>query len=310
MRMYQHKGPSPLYLFMLGFTILTLVGLTTTAAVSKDYELTHRHKRDGALTVHFDMQKRREIYKRIKHEEPARRLLLGHNGLTGYENATYITRGNKTCLKISCTEDHYVRSCDKDGGNDTCVRCAAGTFLADNTSSILHNHECVTTPACFPEAVKSRSPNYCGDHRTFCKCDISRNFCGVDPCRCKVGHCTSISAPVLNINCGCDRLPTTTKTPHMPTRPTYTKIETTMKATTTTTTTTESTTPSTTPSTTTVSSTVPYTKTITQTPSVQLPCEEDGFSSGNMTGMFFGGLIVGIIICGIILLIYRKCSLQ
>ncbi|XP_021353930.1 uncharacterized protein LOC110450636, partial [Mizuhopecten yessoensis] len=128
-----------------------------------------------------------------------------------------------TYIFFFCIPDHYVRSCDFDGGNDTCVRCAQGTFLADNTSSQQYNHECVSYPECFPDATRSLYPNYCaGQHVVYCKCDVTRNFCGHDPCKCRYGHC-SYSAPLLRVNCGCDRRSTTST----PTTTTTTKITTT-----------------------------------------------------------------------------------
>ncbi|OWF37739.1 hypothetical protein KP79_PYT09981 [Mizuhopecten yessoensis] len=116
------------------------------------------------------------IMKRSKQIPPHRQPTSNHMshllGYSGFANSTHITRGNKTCLRIHCVENHYVRSCDFDGGNDTCVRCAQGTFLADNTSSQQFNHECVTYPECFPDATRSLYPNYCaGQHLMYCKCD-------------------------------------------------------------------------------------------------------------------------------------------
>ncbi|XP_033734676.1 uncharacterized protein LOC117323520 [Pecten maximus] len=217
--MYRHITVSLLLIFLLKVTLAFWVTETTTAA---SVLIRQRKPKQGFVT-NFDNQKHETVQKRK--QRSAYRLpisnamshLLGYSGNSGIENSTHITRGDKTCRKISCTINHFVRSCDENGGNDTCVPCAAGTFLLDKTSSMQHNHECVTVPPCYPEATLSRYPNFCGEHRTFCKCDLTRNFCGHDPCNCKVGHCSSVSAPVLNINCGCDRLPTAAKTPSMPT---------------------------------------------------------------------------------------------
>ncbi|XP_033734674.1 uncharacterized protein LOC117323519 [Pecten maximus] len=231
--MYRHITVSLLLIFMLKVTLAFWVTETTTApTVSKHQPIRQRNQKQAFVT-NFDNQKHETVQTR-KQRSPYRlpisnamSHLLGYSGNSGIENSTHITRGNKTCRKISCTENHFVRSCDEDGGNDTCVPCAAGTFLLDNTSSMQHNHECVTAPPCYPEATPSQNPNFCGDHRTFCKCDLSRNFCGHDPCNCNVGHCSSVSAPVLNINCGCDRLSTTAKIPSILTTPQPTHMETT-----------------------------------------------------------------------------------
>lgn len=117
-----------------------------------------------------------------------------------------IRRGNKTCQRITCLQDHYVRSCNKDGDSDTCVPCPDGFHLPDVTSSRAFNFNC--TPAkqeCLPEAIYSDVTYYCDpDFPMKCVCDTSRNFCSVDPCHCIKKHCPY--GRLLQVNCGCDRV--------------------------------------------------------------------------------------------------------
>ncbi|XP_021379686.1 uncharacterized protein LOC110467096 [Mizuhopecten yessoensis] len=213
--MSRHSSPSPLLLLLMANAVLAF-GDNQTTTTNED-QLTEKNNRRIFNTI---MKRSKQI---PPHRQPTSNHMSHLLGYSGFANSTHITRGNKTCLRIHCVENHYVRSCDFDGGNDTCVRCAQGTFLADNTSSQQFNHECVTYPECFPDATRSLYPNYCaGQHLMYCKCDVTRNFCGHDPCKCTYGNCP-YSAPVLRVNCGCDRRSTTST----PTTTTTTKITTT-----------------------------------------------------------------------------------
>lgn len=114
-----------------------------------------------------------------------------------------VLHSNKRCCQyVQCKPQHYVKVCETEGGADVCVPCGPTAYLDDSTDSHFV-FECLekncgedTEPIDFPATKFDGSA--CSKR---CRCNLAKNYCGTDPCRCQYTLCSQWETLLQNCTC-------------------------------------------------------------------------------------------------------------